>query len=458
MNKTKIIASINQDTYQKNTMQEMIINGVDAVCLDSSISDYNFIKNTVKDIKEINKKINTSISTILILEESFLKTGKFKNGKAELRQADRIRIHMSPKIGSEVGFSVNHPSLIHSLKAHTIIKLSKGKVLLEVQEIGLDYAVCEVIKGGEVCSDSRIYIPGISIERDYNINKIKDEIIFASNIDVDYVVLPSVREEEDILKVNDLLIQHQNNHIGVLAQIENDIAVKNAKKIIDASDGIILNEDNLAINIPIEKIPIIKKDIIIKARKRGKLSIITSKLEKIQSPLEISNLANSILLGVDAISLKVIANSVEIIKDLEKVISIQEKHIDYEQFFNEALKTEANDINAAIISSAIRSAFKLNCKAIVIQDDKGLTSKKISKFKPKCPIIAIVPNERVDKILNVYYGIISVSIKGYTFGSIVEKAKCLSQKILDLKDNDTIIIVEKNPVSQKINSLKIEEI
>ena len=428
MNKTKIIASINQDNYEKDTLQEMIINGVDAVCLDSSISDYNFIIRVIKDIEEINQKLNSSISTILVLEESPLKTNEFKNGKAELRQADRIRIHMNPKIGSEVGFSVNHPSLIHSLKAHTIIKLSKGKVLLEVQEIGLDYVVCEVIKGGTVYSDSRIYIPGISVERDYITKKTRDDVLLANTMNIDYIVLPNVREEEDILKANDLLIQHHNNHIGVLAQIENDIAIENINKIIEASDGIILNEDNLAINIPVENMPTTKNEIITKARENGKLTIITSKLENIQSPLEISHLADNIALGVDAIALIKKATSLELLKGIEKVINTQEKSINYENFFTTVLKNETKNINTAIISNAVRNILNLNCKAIVIENKRNLAAKRISKFKPKCPIIAILPNEREAKSLNIYYGVIPISINDCTFDYVIENAKVLSKK------------------------------
>ena len=229
MTKTKIIAYINNENIN---LKEMLLNGVDVVCLDKSFLDYDSISRIISKIKKLNKELNLSTTIMIDLEGPCIKTGKFKNGQAIFKTKDRIRMHMNPTIGSEFSFSVNCPILINYLKAHSIIKLNEGKVILEVLEIGMDYALCEVIQGGIIKSNSKIYLPDIIVRRKYLTDQMKEDIIFASKMEADYLLISNVTCKEDLLEVNDLLINLKNDHLALIPKIDNDQIFYNIDKII----------------------------------------------------------------------------------------------------------------------------------------------------------------------------------------------------------------------------------
>lgn len=469
MNKTKIVASIGPISYKKGILEEMIISGADVIRLNMSYSDYNFCEKIISEVKEINKELSSSVAIMLDLEGPSIKTSKFKKDKGIFKENDKIRMYIDKRISSDVSFSIDY-DILKYIKPRQIIKLSDGKVVLEVLEIKEDYALCKVIRGGEVTSLSNVYFPGVKIDRPFLTKQDKEDIKFASNMVADYIVLSNVMSVEDILEVNDLLIELGNNHISTLVKISNDVILKDIDKLIDISDGVVIARNDLVITVPIENVPVIKNEIIYKCRMKGKVSIISADLSSFlndeinPSRAEVSDLSTAVSLGVDSIILSsettVGHYPVDAIKQVERIINVSENNIDYDYFYNTSLKTEIKNIRGTIIAGGVDAILKLNCKAIVTTTNSGLTAKMISRFRPPYPIIAIVPNDKVAKNLNIYYGVIAVVMDNYNFDSLSSKAKYLAQEILKLEKNDRIVIIGGHPfkVDAKTNFIKIEEI
>lgn len=470
MNKTKIIATIGPATYKKEVLMELINSGVDVVRLNMSYSDYHFCREVIGNIQEINREIQANTAIMLDLEGPCIRVGEFQGGHGEFQTGEKIRIYMKPIICNSYQFSVNYPKLIDDLKFRSVIKLMDGKVVLEVVEKGMDYVVCEVLKGGIVDSLSKVYLPGVKLNRKFLTKQDREDILFANKMDVDFIGVSNVSDAEDILEINDLLIELKNDHIGLIAKIQNDRAVKNLDRIIDVADGILLARSDLAVEIPLEEVPNVKNQIIRKCNDTGKVSIITAELdsfltkEVIPSRSEVSDLANAVSDSVDAILLTgettVGVHPVAAVKELERIVKVAEHTIDYEYFFDRALKIKSQSIAGTIATSVALGAIELNCKAIIVATNTGYTARQTSKLRPPCMIIAAAPNERVARGLSLYFGVLPISIGELDFDTISSKAISVAKESLNLEKGDKVIVTGGYPFKKvkHTNFMKIDEI
>lgn len=467
MNKTKIVASIGPISYRKGILEEMIISGADVIRLNKRYCDYDFCQMVINEVREINKDLNSSIAVMFDLAGPSIKCGKFKGNQAFFKSGDKIRMFFNSKVGNDFQFSVDYP-LLDILEKGSIVKLSEGKVILQVLEIGIDYLLCEIVCGGVVENYSKVCLPGVKVDRKYLTKQDKADILFASKMDVDFLVISNVISEEDILEVNDLLIELNNNHISVFAKIDNDIAVKGLDRIIDVCDGVVIARNDLAINLPIENVPLVKNEVINKCLINGKTSIISADLssylneEKGPNRSEVSDLSSAVALGVDAIILSSETTfghyPVDAIKQVERIINVAEKYIDYQYFYDKGIKTQVKNICGEIVTNAVRSNLELNCKAVVAITNSGYTARQISRLRPSATIIAIVPNEKIAKKLNLNFGVIAVVVKDSNFDVLLHKSVLLAKKILELEPHDKIVVVGGHLCDKHTNFMKIEEL
>ncbi len=470
VNKTKIIATVGPSSYKRDILEGIIDSGVDVIRINMSYANYQFCEEIIDAVDEINEKNNSAVSIMLDLEGPCIRTGEFTSGEATFKTGDKIRVYMNKVMGNNVQFSVNYSKLIDDLKYRSIIKLSEGAVVLEVAEKGLDYAVLEVLRGGIVKNYSKVYLPGIKLNRKFLTKQDKEDILFANKTNIDFVAISNITDAEDVLEISDLLIGLGNNHISLLAKIQNESATEELDNIIDAADGIVLCRNDLSIEIPLEKVPNIKNDVIKKCHDKGKVSIVTAEVssfikeEIVPNRSEVSDLANLTTSSVDAIMLTsettVGKHPLLAVQEIEKVVRSAEEEIDYEYFFNSALKTEAKNIAGTIASSVALGAIELKCKAIIIATNSGYTARQMSRLRPPCIIIAAAPNRNVAKTLNMHFGVVPVVVDEFEFDSLSAKSTLIAQKLLDLNSGDKVIITGGYPfkVMKHTNFMMIEEI
>ena len=470
MNKTKIISTVGPKSYSEEVLEDLIKAGTDVIRFNMSYTDYDFCKHVILTIDKLNRKLGTFVSTMMDLGGSCLRTGKFIGGSATFKNNDKIRIYTEDSLGDLTHFSVNYPGLINDLKYQNIIKLNEGLVEMKVVEKGMDYVVCEVIKGGTVKDNSKIYIPNISLNKKFVTKKDKEDILFAHKIGVDFLALSNVSSGEDVLEVNDLLIELGNNHMAILAKIENKNAVIDMDNIINVADGIILSRNDVAVEIPMEEVPSVKHKVITKCQQKGKISVISAELTSfmqkaiVPNRAEVSDIANAVTDGVDALMLTaettVGMHPVRAVKAMETVIKAAEENINYEYFFENSLKTEAKNITNTISSSVVLGARELECKAIIVATNTGYTARRMSRFRPPCPIIAVAQNINVVKSLTLHFGILPIKVDEDNFDLLAETSKHIVAKSLGLKKGDKVVITGGMPFKKvkHTNFMKIEEI
>lgn len=470
MEKTKLIATVCANSNEEKQIEEFIKSGIDVIRLNMSYSSHDVCERLIRTINKVNKSLGTNTAIMLDLEGPCVRTDTFTGGKAFLNTGDKIRIYMNEINGNMTGFSVNYPNLVNDLKFHTRIKLSKGNVILQVEEKGLDYVLCKVLKGGEVTDNSKVYLPETETTRKFLTKQDYDDILFANKMNVDFISVSSISSAEDVLEINDLLIELKNEHIGLLAKIENKRAVEDIDNIINIADGIILDRGDLGIELPIEIVPNVQKKIIHKCYEQECLMIITAEFNSfltkrvVPNRAEVSDLSTLVSEAIDAIMLTsettIGAHPIETVRIVSKIIRESEDSIDYSYFFRKSLNEKQKGITATVSSSVVLGANELDCKAILVATNFGRTARRISGLKPPCPIIAATSNDDVVKSLQLNFGVLPVTVSGDTLEELTTNIKSQVVDILGLNKGDKIIVTGGYPFKKVnyTNFMQIDEI
>ncbi len=471
MNKTKTIVTIGPASKDKEIIKKLISNGADVIRLNLSHADHTFCEEIIKKVNEVNKELDKYTSIMLDTNGPSVRLGKFVNGHAFLKKDDKVRIYMNEILGDSTKFSVNYKGLIDDIKYNSILKLNDGLVELEVIDKEENYILCQVTKEGIVADYKSLNTPGSKLNMPFMNDMDKEDIIFADRMNVDFLALSFVSCAEDVLEVNDLLIELDNDHIGIISKIENEQAIENMDEIINVSEGVMVARGDLGVEIPLERVPGIQKSIINKCHLASKVSIVaTEMMTTMENNLrptraEVSDIANAVLDGCDAVMLSdettIGKYPIETLEMMEKVIKASEIDMDYLSLTDKACRTEKQDITGILAHSVVDSANRIKASAIITPTNSGYTARKMSRFRPTCPILAVSPDINTVKSLNIYFGVTPVLIKELdSLDKIIKQSKYYATTILDLKENDKIIITGGYPFKEvkHTNFMKIEEL
>lgn len=471
MNKTKIVATIGPASSSKEKLRELIIAGMDVVRINLDHCDRNFCEDIVEKISTLNKELGTNVATLFDTKGPEIRTGKFINGNALLETGSKIRVYMNEIVGDSTKFSVSYPKLLEEIYFDAIIKIDDGHLTLKVIDKGVDYLLCEVVVGGIITDNKGVNVPGADFNMPFLSEKDKDDILMASELGADFIALSFVNSHEDVLEVNDMLINIGNDHMGIISKIENEKAYEDIDEIIKISDGVMVARGDLGVEIPMERVPGIQKAIITKCHLAGKVSIVATEMmssmeeDIIPTRAEVSDVANAVLDGTDAVMLSGETTTgmypVETVTMMNKIIENAELDVDYLGFMDRAMRTETKDITGMLAHSVAYNSAVLDCKAIFAPTISGYTARKISRFRPRCTIIAATPDPEAARALALNFGVQAILIGELkTFERIIEVSKKLSKDFLDLKDKDKIIITGGYPFKEvkHTNFMKIEEI
>ncbi|MDD2181288.1 MAG: pyruvate kinase [Bacilli bacterium] len=471
MNKTKIIATIGPSSTDKEVIKELMLNGLDVVRLNLSHADYSFCVDIIEKVNELNKELNMNVAIMLDTVGPEIRTLKFINGEAQLHASELVKIVKEEVIGDKNAFSINIPQAIDGVKHNTIIKLDDGKIELKVVDKTTDYLVCEVLNDGIIRDGKSVNMECSKIDIPFINQKDREDVKFANMMNVDFLALSFVSSSDDILEINDILIELENDHISIIAKVENEKAIEELDEIIRVSDGVMVARGDLGVEIPLERIPGIQKLIINKCHLNGKVSIVaTELLSSMENTLrptraEVSDIANAVIDGVDAVMLSgettVGQHPVLALQMMEKVIKSAEENIDYIDLLSKAMRTEKQDSTGLIAHSVADCANRLKAKAIVVPTISGYSARKMSRFRPSCPILALSPDINTVKSLALNFGVYARKTDEFnSFDKIIKTSISKAIDFLELEENDKIIITGGYPLKEvkHTNFMKIEEI
>lgn len=470
MKKTKIVCGIGPSNSSNTIIREMIENGMDVARFDLGYVTYDFVKEKIDLIRKISTELNKTCGIMLDTNGPEFRIGTLANGKVFLNEGDEVNIYSTPRVGTKEGFSVVYDSLVKDIHEGMHILFSDAKVEVEVTSKMTETIICKVIKGGFIFSKETVHIPRINYSMDYVSEKDKEDIAFAHSVKADFLALSFVRSHFDVLDITDLLIENNDDHIEIISKIENENALDDIDAIISTSDGIMVARGDLGIEMPLEKLPGIQKELITKAHFANKLSLVsTEMLASMENELrptraEVSDVYNAVFDLSDAVVLSketsIGDNPVEAVKMMNRIICAAENDLDYRHLLSDMGSVDLQDITSSIAHSVVDIANRLEIKGIITTTNSGYTAKKISMFRPSCPVVATSPNADTVSSLTLNYGIYPIlTNKLDTTDAIVENCKKIVREKLKLNKKDLVIITGGFPaISNNTNFMKVEEL
>ena len=475
MNKTKVIATIGPSTNTYDKIKNLILGGMNVARINMCYADYKYCENIVKIINNLNDELGTNVAVMMNLKGPEVRTMKFKNGEAFFRLGDKIKVYMEEILGDSYKFSVSYPELIKDLYHNSVIKIRNGNVSLRVIDKNTDdignYLLCEVTAEGLVRDEQTVIIPDIKLNIPFLSMKDKDDILFAHKLNVDFIGLECVNCASDVSEVNDILVELKNDHMGIICKLESQEGIQNIDEIIKKVDGIIIDRGSIGAYSSFESVPRIQKDIISKCIDNGVVSIIATELlssmenSNVPTRAEINDIANSVLDGTDAVMLCGETTTgrypIESLNMLVKILNAAENDINHEEFLKKAVETESSDVTGIIAHSVVDAAMRLKCKCIVAPTISGYTARKMSRYRASCPIIAITPNKKTTKSLQLNFGIETVLIDNFdSLDKIFNESKIIVLRLLNLNKGDKFVITGGYPFKdiKYTNFMRVDEI
>ncbi len=473
MNKTKTIVTIGPSSKDINVIKSLILNGADVIRLNLSHADHEFCKDIIEKVNKVDKELGKYTSIMFDTNGPSVRIGKIASSHAFLKNNDLVRIYMKDITGDSTKFSVNYNDLIDDLSIGSVIKVADGAVEIQVEDKDEDekYLICRVLKEGIISSNATLNVPTTRLNIPFLSKKDKEDIKFADEMNIDYLALSFVSTIEDVLEVNDMLIELGNDHIAIVSKLENEQAIDNLDDILSVSEGIMIARSDLGVEIPIERVPGIQKMVISKCHIEGKISIVATEMmtsmENSLTPTkaEISDIANAVLDGCDAVMLSdettIGKYPVETLSMMERVIRESEYGVDYLGLMDKATRSENKDITGIIAHSVIDGSNRIKASAIITPTNSGYTARKMSRFRPACPIIAVSPNIDTVKSLNLYYGVVPTLVKEFdSLDRMIKESRAIAIDLLKLEEKDKIIITGGYPFKdvKHTNFMKIEEL
>lgn len=417
---TKIVATIGPKTESEEMLSRLIQAGMNVMRLNMSHGDHAEHGLRITNGRAAAAKLGAPIAILQDLSGPKIRTGIYETERITIENGAKLTLTTEEVIGTTARIYVNYRKLPEEVKAGSVIMLDDGRKKLIVDSVEGTEVHCTVAIGGELKARRGVNIPGAYLSIDTITEKDRADLAFGIAQGVDCVALSFVRRPEDIKELRNILAELGAPNLPIIAKIETQEAIENLDAIIAETDGVMVARGDLAIEIPAEEVPRWQKEMIRKSNALGKPVITATQLleSMITSPVptraEVSDVANAVFDGTDAVMLSeestLGAFPVEAVETLARVARASEAA--------QALAPAVSTIPDSITHAVARAAEELDAKVIVALTESGTTARITARFHPRCPIVALTPNESTRKALALTRGVHPFAVK--QLGSLEE--------------------------------------
>ena len=466
---TKIVCTIGPASRNYKMIKDLIKNGMNVARLNFSHGTHEEHQQAIENIRKASLKTGKVVAILQDLGGPKIRIGKIRKESVFLKEGASFILTNRNIVGDEQAVSVSISSFSHKVKKGDAIFLSDGALELKVKEIKVADVICRIMRGGKLSSHKGINIPNLSMNISSLTDKDSQDILFGIKNKVDFIGLSFIRSAEDIIKVRKILRKNKAEEISLIAKIEKKEAVGNLKEIIEFSDGIMIARGDLGVEIPLEDVPLVQKNIIKKCNYAGKPVITATQMlmSMMNNPrpsrAEVADVANAILDGTDALMLSeetaVGEYPLEAVSIMNKIAQKIEKGIDHEKVLNERSLSVTPNTADVISHATCQVAINIKAKAIITFTFSGSTARMVSRYRPPVPIIAVSTKESIVKKLILNWGVFSLqSNELSSTDDMINRSRQLALKTGLVKSGDKIVVTAGIPfkISGTTNLLKVE--
>jgi pyruvate kinase len=456
--KTKIVCTIGPATGETDTLKKLIKEGMSVARLNLSHGETKEHIKYVENSRKAAEELKVPLGILIDIPGPKYRVGKIPNNSIELKKGQKIILGSATEInnGAINKIKVWPEGLKKDLKNIKIIFLDDGAIKLNVNKVKGDEILCAVQNTSVLKSNKSVTIPGSISKLDYFTDETIKGLKFARKVNATFVGLSFIRDEGDVKKVKEYY-SNSNFNPQLISKIELPSSVPHLKEIISESDGVMVARGDLGVQLPLEKVPRIQKIIIEEANHQGKPVITATQMleSMIESPsptrAEVTDIHNAVMDGTDAIMLSAETSigkyPVETVKNMAKISVEAENYFNFEEYLEKRFIGKGfSSIDDAIAYNACKTSNLVEAKAILAFTESGSTAGRVSSFRPKAPIIGLIHEKNVEKLL-LRWGVIPISAPQFkTVQAMFKLGSDVSIQTGIAKNKDYVVVAAGMPI------------
>ena len=459
--KTKIIATVGPSVNSKDGIKKLVNSGADVLRLNFSHGTEEDHLNVVKWARELDK----SVAIMQDIQGPKIRTGETKK-EVYLKPKNKVKITNKKILSDEKIVYLNYKDLYKDINSGERIFIDDGQIVIRVTKKTKSSLEGVVEIGGELRSNQGVAFPDTSLSVSSLTKKDISDLKYGNKLEVDIVAVSFVRNANDIKKVRKII----DNNIKIIAKIELKSAIKNLDSIIDEADGVMVARGDLGVQLPLERVPFIQKQILDEANAKGKITVTaTEMLQSMKEShrptrAEVTDITNAILEGTDCVMLSAetaIGNHPEVVVEaMSRICEEVDSRND-----TSALKFKelsgVDTLTTSIAKAAVQVANEIGAKAIVAFTETGKTPLLISNYRPKAPIFTFTTKDKTYNQMHILWGVEQAKIERLeTTDEMFEIADTWLQINKKFKKNDKVVLVAGTPPNKEAatNLLRVMKI
>lgn len=468
--KTKVVCTIGPASENVETLTKLAQAGMNIARLNFSHGTHEEHLARIKMVRQVAESTGINLGVALDTKGPEIRLGNFVNDTEEYQIGEIVYIEKAECEGTHERFHIQIPELFDDLASGNEILINDGKMRLTVLENDGNELKCRVEVAGPISSHKGCNVPGVKLSMPFLSEKDEADIRFGCQNNVDFIFASFTRRPADINAIRKICIEEGKPHINIIAKIENQEGYDNVSEILDVADGVMVARGDLGVEIPTMLVPVYQKHIIRQANIVGKPVITATHMldSMTHNPrctrAEASDVCNAVLDGTDGVMLSAESAAgdypVEACETMSQIAEEAEKILPYRDRLD-WLKTTSNKTVQDAVSIAISDATLTldNIGAIVAFTQGGTTARRISKFRPNVPILAVTFTKDTQRKLESYWGVIPLFSDVQNTMTNDDDLASLFAKDYGVKKGQLIIISAGYPTGEgSANMMKIVEV
>ncbi|MGY3450126.1 pyruvate kinase [Bradyrhizobium sp. USDA 4353] len=411
LRRIKILATLGPASSDSAMIRKLFEAGADIFRINMSHTPHDKLRELVATIRSVEASYGRPIGILVDLQGPKLRVGTFAEGPVQLNNGQSFVLDSDKTPGDATRVYLPHPEILAALQPGHALLLDDGKVRLIAEETSPTRAVTRVVIGGKMSDRKGVSLPDTDLPVSAMTPKDRADLEAALNIGIDWIALSFVQRADDVLEAKKII----RGRAAVMSKIEKPQAIERLNDIVDVSDALMVARGDLGVELPLERVPGLQKQMTRLARRAGKPVVVATQMleSMIQSPVptraEVSDVATAVYEGADAIMLSAESAAgkfpVEAVSTMNRIGEEVERDSVYRSVIAAQRPEPESTAGDAIAEAARRIAENLDLPAIICWTSSGSTAVRVARERAKPPVVAITPNLATGRRLSVVWGV-----------------------------------------------------
>src|SRR5688572_22036922 len=433
--KTKILATLGPASNTPAMMRTLFDAGADVFRINMSHTNHEMLKSMHGAIRTLSEEMGRHIGILCDLQGPKIRLGTIQGGKRLLAEGERVRLVLGETAKDPSEIPIPHPEIFQAIKQKHALLIDDGKVRLRLLRRGDDFAEASVEVAGEIKDRKGVNMPDTLLPLSALTPKDRADLDAALALGVDWIALSFVQRPEDVAELKKIVA----GRAGVLAKIEKPKALSALHGILELADALMVARGDLGVEMPLERVPGLQKQITRAARKAGKPVVVATQMleSMITSPMptraEVSDVATAVFDGADAVMLSAESASgaypVEAVQTMDRIVMTVEDDELYQSYIEAQRGPPEKTTPDAIMAAVHEVTETIEARAIVCWTKSGITAMRAARERSSAPIIAPTPSVETARRLTLVWGTHSVLTEDIRdFDDMVKRASSIARQ------------------------------